>query len=116
MDVPDMTFWGWVMLKFHWMCAPVSGSLVGVVVGKDFSMVRVISGVVTALFSAYYFTEWIIYYMPMPPDTPVTNARSMVGALVGLTSYFVVNRMVEFIQEGDIQLLGGFLGFKGKGK
>lgn len=62
---------------------------------------------------AYYFTGWTTHYLPMPPNTDPDSAKSMVGALWGLTGYFIIIRLVELIKVGQLQVLGGLFGIKG---
>lgn len=104
----------WLWLKAQWAAAPAFGSMVSFLVGKDFSLKRAVGGVSSALFMAYYFTDALVYYMPAPPNMPPEQQRTMAAALLGLTGYILVSRIIELAQTWEFSTLLGFL--KGKGK
>lgn len=111
MTPADANWASWLMDKLSWVIPPIGGSVLSILVGKDYSPGRVITGVLGALFIAYYFSDWLTYYIPMPPDTPPAKASGMAGALWGLTSYFVIVQLIDAARKLDFtaifKLVGG---------
>ena len=110
----ETTTLGWLIAKAAWLLSPVYGSVLSILIGKDYSMVRIVTGVMAGIFMAYYFTDWLIFYLPTPPDMPETKAQGMVGALWGLTGYFVVNQLIEAARSLDFTYFVRMVGGNGK--
>lgn len=100
-------WWKAVADLILWMIPPSAGATVSILVGKDFSVERIVGGYAAAFFSAFYFTDPLLASVPLPPDINPSDARSMAGALIGTTAYVAISRLIEIIQTGDVVLFGG---------
>lgn len=90
-------------VKEHWDA--LAGSFVSFLVAQDYSLARFAAGIASGLFCAIYFSDWLLHYLPLPPEVSKADAHTIAGALWGLTGYVVVSTGLIFIQQKTTEYL-----------
>lgn len=106
MEFPSYTPLMETLRLIHDYWSALAGSFVSFLVAMDYSLGRFCAGTASGLFMAYYFTDVLLYYVPMPSTLTIDQQCTLGGALWGLTGYIVVSTLLIFAQTKTTQILG----------
>lgn len=114
--IPALSFSDWLIVKAV-ACSPAFfGSVISIVFGKDFSIWRIIAGVLSGQFLGIYFTDLALHILPLEAIMSHDNAHQSVAAALGATSFAVVSQFLAAVQNGQIPIVGLLVKVFGKGE
>lgn len=77
---------------------PFGGAMVAVIVGKDYSIPRIIGGVFSGLFMAWCFTDIGMHYVQsqftIAPEL-YAKVYAALGAMIGMTGLALASRIID---------------------